>query len=52
MLAVFVPSVKEMYKNQVFSDDIDFDGLDQVMEGAHRKGHFAGVGTMSKDFLK
>ncbi len=47
-LAVFVPSVKEMYKNQVFSDDIDFDGLDQVMEGAHRKGHFAGVGTIVK----
>jgi len=45
---VFVPSVKEMYKNQVVSDDIDFDGLDQVMEGAHRKGHFAGVGTIVK----
>lgn len=45
---VFIPSVKEMYQNQIVSEDFDFDGLDQVMEGAHRKGHFAGVGTIVK----
>jgi pantoate--beta-alanine ligase len=45
---VFIPTVKEMYQNQIVSEDFDFDGLDKVMEGAHRKGHFAGVGTIVK----
>ncbi len=39
---VFVPSVKEMYpveNTQVF----DLGGLDNVMEGKQRKGHFNGV---------
>lgn len=39
---VFVPSVKEMYPSK---DERTFNlgGLDQVMEGKHRKGHFNGV---------
>ena len=39
---VFVPSVKEMYP---VPDHTTFDlgGLDQVMEGRQRKGHFNGV---------
>lgn len=45
---VFVPSVKEMYGTHAESEQYDYDGLDQVMEGAHRKGHFAGVGTVVK----
>jgi len=45
---VFLPSVNEMYNRSVKSDDFDFDGLDRGMEGAHRKGHFAGVGTIVK----
>lgn len=42
---LFFPSVDEMYpaglKESVLP--IDLDGLDSVMEGAHRPGHFAGV---------
>lgn len=45
---VFIPSVKEMYPKKVAAENFDFDGLDLVMEGAHRKGHFAGVGTIVK----
>ncbi len=45
---VFIPSVKEMYNKNIVAQDFDFDGLDKVMEGAHRKGHFAGVGTIVK----
>ncbi len=45
---LFVPTVKEMYPNHTESQVFDFDGLDQVMEGAHRKGHFNGVGTIVK----
>lgn len=40
--AVFTPSVEEMYPEpdtRVF----DFNGLDKVMEGEHRPGHFNGV---------
>lgn len=48
---VFVPEVKEMYPGedeQVF----DLGGLDQVMEGLHRQGHFNGVAQIvSKLFL-
>lgn len=45
---VFIPSVKEMYAEKIAAENFDFDGLDLVMEGAHRKGHFAGVGTIVK----
>jgi pantoate--beta-alanine ligase len=39
---VFIPSEKEIYPEKdtrVF----DFDGIDRVMEGEHRPGHFNGV---------
>jgi pantoate--beta-alanine ligase len=42
---VFVPTVEEVYPepdNRVF----DFGHLDKVMEGAHRPGHFNGVGQV------
>lgn len=45
---LFVPSVEEMYKKAIEPEPFDFDGLDIVMEGAHRKGHFDGVGTIVK----
>src|SRR5690606_27787248 len=51
-LAIFSPSVDEMYGGDVSSLDYDFDGLDQVMEGAFRKGHFNGVGTVVELLLR
>jgi len=45
---LLVPSVEEMYQETVEAEDYDFDGLDEVMEGAHRQGHFNGVGTVVK----
>ena len=45
---VFIPNVKEMYAQNITAKDYDFDGLDKVMEGAHRQGHFDGVGTIVK----
>lgn len=45
---VFVPSVKEMYQNNTEAVEFNFSGLDKVMEGAYRKGHFNGVGTIVK----
>ena len=48
---VFVPSVKEMYPEED-SQSFDLGGLDRVMEGEHREGHFNGVAQIvSKLFL-
>ncbi|MEL6389082.1 MAG: pantoate--beta-alanine ligase [Bacteroidota bacterium] len=41
---LFVPSVAEMYPHgSDYELDVNLDGLDTRMEGAHRPGHFAGV---------
>ncbi|WP_133271192.1 pantoate--beta-alanine ligase [Hymenobacter radiodurans] len=43
--ALFLPSVEEMYPEQS-KLRFDFGSLEQVMEGAHRPGHFNGVATV------
>ena len=41
---VFAPSAREMYPDGMdYNEEVDLNGLDEVMEGAHRPGHFAGV---------
>lgn len=47
----FVPAVSEIYGNHVQPDDIDLGGLDELMEGAHRPGHFDGVATVIMRFF-
>jgi pantoate--beta-alanine ligase len=48
---VFVPSVREMYPGKD-TRTFDLGGLDRVMEGAYREGHFNGVAQIvSKFFL-
>ncbi len=49
---VFAPSVAEMYPADTLSENFDFDGLDNYMEGLFREGHFAGVGTVVKRLLE
>lgn len=44
---LFYPSVKEMYPEPV-KDVFDFNGLDSLMEGNFRPGHFNGVATVVK----
>lgn len=48
---VFVPEVSEIYGSDIRADDIDLGGLDELMEGAHRPGHFDGVATVIKRFF-
>ena len=43
--ALFAPSVEEMYPRPTVLR-FDFGALEQVMEGAHRPGHFNGVATV------
>lgn len=43
---VFLPTVKDIYENQITSTSYSFDGLENQMEGKFRDGHFNGVGTV------
>ena len=51
-LSVFAPEVSEMYGAEVTSRQFDFNGMDTVMEGKHRPGHFDGVGTIVSALLR
>ena len=49
---LFAPSVSEVYPNGDNSHlDIDLAGLDKMMEGKHRPGHFEGVVQVVKRLL-
>ena len=43
---VFAPEVSNIYTNKIISKKYRFSGLENEMEGIHRKGHFEGVGTV------
>ncbi len=45
-ITVFAPAIEELYGEEVTSKEYFFDGLDKVMEGAFRPGHFNGVATI------
>ena len=45
---LFIPSVAEIYAENINSEKFNFDGLEHQMEGKFRDGHFDGVGTIVK----
>jgi pantoate--beta-alanine ligase len=45
-IVLFAPEISEMYQGTPRSGSYDFQGLDKVMEGAFRPGHFEGVATI------
>jgi pantoate--beta-alanine ligase len=45
---VFAPTAKEVYGENIKSQEFNFDGLEHQMEGEFRDGHFNGVGTVVK----
>jgi len=51
-IVVFAPTVEEIYGGNVTSESYEFDGLDKVMEGEFRTGHFDGVGTIVELLLR
>lgn len=51
-IIIFAPSVSDIYGENPKSETFDFDGIDSVMEGAHRPGHFNGVGTIVKKLFE
>jgi pantoate--beta-alanine ligase len=42
-VVVFTPEIQHVYPETDDFQPIDLNGLDKVMEGTHRPGHFAGV---------
>ncbi|GLU43469.1 pantothenate synthetase [Muricauda sp. NBRC 101325] len=51
-IVVFAPTVDEIYGNNIKSETYQFEGLDKVMEGEFRAGHFDGVGTIVELLLR
>ncbi|CEN35076.1 pantoate--beta-alanine ligase [Capnocytophaga cynodegmi] len=49
---VYAPSVEDVYDKDVVSEKFNFEGLDKVMEGKFRPGHFDGVGTVVKKLFQ
>jgi pantoate--beta-alanine ligase len=49
---LFIPSVEEIYAQNIASEKFDFDGLEYQMEGKFRQGHFDGVGTIVKTLFE
>ena len=45
---VFIPSVTEIYNNDIASKHFNFGGIEYEMEGKFRAGHFDGVATIVK----
>lgn len=50
-ILVFAPTISNIYSDSVKSKSYNFDGLDKVMEGEFREGHFNGVGTIVEELL-
>lgn len=47
-IIVYNPTVEDIYEGKTVSQNFNFDGLENQMEGKHRTGHFDGVGTIVK----
>lgn len=50
--AVYIPTVEDVYPNGADSQNFDFGGIENQMEGKFRPGHFDGVGTVVKRFFE
>ncbi len=52
--ALFLPDVSEMYPHGFDDEDAhyDFGHLERILEGAHRPGHFKGVGQVVAKLLR
>jgi pantoate--beta-alanine ligase len=47
-IIVYAPEVEDIYEGNTVSENFEYDGLENQMEGKHRPGHFDGVGTIVK----
>ncbi len=47
-MIVYIPDAADLYNGEIRAKKFDHGGLDQVMEGKFRPGHFDGVATVVK----
>lgn len=45
---IYAPTVDDIYEGKTIPEHFNFDGLEELMEGQFRPGHFDGVGTVVK----
>ena len=45
---IFIPNTNEMYPGIISIEKFDFNGIDNILEGKFRPGHFDGVATIVK----
>lgn len=45
---IYTPSESDLYTSPAKAEIFDLDGVDKLIEGKHRKGHFQGVATIVK----
>ena len=50
--AVYLPEVSDIYPDTLARETFSFGQLEKVLEGAHRPGHFAGVGMVVARLLR
>lgn len=51
-IIVYSPTTEDIYNGKTVSENFNFDGLENQMEGKHRPGHFDGVGTIVKKLFE
>lgn len=49
---MFAPQVPDIYPEGVKDSDLDLDGLEYIVEGKYRPGHFRGVANVIDRFFK
>ncbi len=47
-IIIYAPSVDDIYEGKTVSQQFNFEGIENQMEGKFRPGHFDGVGTIVK----
>src|SRR5690606_6157230 len=50
--AVYIPTIEDIYPDGADSQNFNFGGIENQMEGKFRPGHFDGVGTVVKRFFE
>lgn len=49
---IFIPSVNEMYPENISLEKFNFGNIDNILEGKFRPGHFNGVATIVKKLFE